>query len=115
MGDQAAHLDSPVGGRRRIHYAWIVAITSFVTLLGAAGLRSTPSVLIDPLRALAAWGAGALHDVTGGYRISFVIAGACCLVAAAGVMRIRFDPLAGAVPEPAPEPDAADPVQLAPM
>jgi len=57
--------------------------------------------------ALAAWGAGALHDITGGYRISFVIAGACCLVAAAGVMRIRFDPV--------PEREPVDEVQFAPM
>ena len=39
--------------------------------------------------ALAAWGAGALHDATGSYRIAFVLAGVACLVAAAGVMRIR--------------------------
>jgi len=39
--------------------------------------------------ALAAWGAGALHDITGGYRISFIIAGAACLVAGVGVLRIR--------------------------
>jgi sugar phosphate permease len=41
--------------------------------------------------ALAAWGAGALHDATGTYRSAFVVAGVCCLVAAAGVMRIRTD------------------------
>ena len=106
-------MSATAAAERRFHYAWVVAIASFVTLLGAAGFRSTPSVLIDPLRdefgwsplvygwvfaghqvggALAAWGAGALHDVTGGYRISFVIAGVCCLIAAAGVMKIRFDP-----------------------
>ena len=39
--------------------------------------------------ALAAWGAGALHDATGSYRVAFVLAGVACLVAAAGVMRIR--------------------------
>jgi predicted MFS family arabinose efflux permease len=38
--------------------------------------------------ALAAWGAGELHDVTGSYRAAFVIAGACCVVAAIGVLRI---------------------------
>ena len=42
--------------------------------------------------ALAAWGAGALHDSTGSYRPSFVIAGVACLVAAAGVMLIRREP-----------------------
>ena len=39
--------------------------------------------------ALAAWGAGAIRDHTGSYQLAFVIAGASCLVAAAGVLRIR--------------------------
>ena len=39
--------------------------------------------------ALAAWGAGALHDSTGSYRSAFVIAGAACLVAALGSLSIR--------------------------
>ena len=39
--------------------------------------------------ALAAWGAGALHDSSGSYKPAFVVAGVCCLVAAAGVMAIR--------------------------
>ncbi len=38
--------------------------------------------------AVAAWGAGALHDVTDSYRPAFVLAGIACLMAAAGVMRI---------------------------
>ena len=42
--------------------------------------------------ALAAWGAGALHDSTGSYRSAFVLAGIACLVAAAGVLRIRREP-----------------------
>ena len=42
--------------------------------------------------AVAAWGAGALHDSTGSYKISFVIAGVACIVAAFGVLRIRREP-----------------------
>src|SRR5258708_10711595 len=34
---------------RRLHYAWIVAALTFVTLLVTAALRATPSVLIVPL------------------------------------------------------------------
>ncbi len=41
--------------------------------------------------ALMAWGAGALHDSTGSYHLAFVIAGIACLLAASGVMKIRFD------------------------
>jgi MFS family permease len=39
--------------------------------------------------ALAAWGAGVLHDSTGSYRPAFVLAGAACVVAAMGVRGIR--------------------------
>lgn len=34
---------------RRFHYAWVVFAVGFLTLLGAAGFRSTPGVLIGPL------------------------------------------------------------------
>ena len=40
---------------RRFHYAWVVFVASFVTLLGAAGFRSTPGILIDPLRDEFGW------------------------------------------------------------
>ena len=33
----------------RLHYAWVVAGVTFVTLLGAAGFRSAPAVLLVPL------------------------------------------------------------------
>src|SRR5579859_573476 len=39
----------------RIHYAWIVAAVTFVTLLGASGFRSTPGVLIVPLQHEFGW------------------------------------------------------------
>lgn len=39
----------------RLHWAWIVAATAFVTLIGAAGFRAVPSVLIDPLHAEFGW------------------------------------------------------------
>ena len=41
--------------RPRLHYAWIVFGASFVTLLGAAGFRSAPGVLVDPLRDEFGW------------------------------------------------------------
>jgi MFS family permease len=40
---------------RRIHYAWIVAAVTFVALMGAAGFRSTPAVLIVPLQNEFGW------------------------------------------------------------
>lgn len=39
--------------------------------------------------ALAAWGAGAIHDTSGSYRPAFILAGGACLIAAVGVLRIR--------------------------
>src|SRR5438093_11662597 len=44
--------NSPV---RRFHYAWIVAAVTFVALMGAAGFRATPSVLIVPLQNEFGW------------------------------------------------------------
>src|ERR1700724_717171 len=41
--------------QRKLHYAWIVAGVTFLTLLIAAGLRSTPGVLIVPLEAEFGW------------------------------------------------------------
>ncbi|HEX6351812.1 MFS transporter [Actinophytocola sp.] len=40
---------------RRIHWAWLVAGAAFVTLIGAAGFRAVPSVLIDPLHEEFGW------------------------------------------------------------
>jgi predicted MFS family arabinose efflux permease len=39
----------------RIHYAWIVAAVTFLTLLTAVGIRATPSVLIVPLEQSLGW------------------------------------------------------------
>ena len=54
--------------------------------------------------AAAAWGAGELRDVTGSYRPAFVISGACCIVAAAWVTRIRHRPARESSPVMAPVP-----------
>jgi sugar phosphate permease len=44
-----------MAGRGKLHYAWVVAAVTFLTLLVAAGLRSTPGVLIVPLEAEFGW------------------------------------------------------------
>jgi MFS family permease len=48
-------LEDRVRPRFKLHRAWIVAAVGFVTLIGAAGFRSVPSVLIDPLHAEFGW------------------------------------------------------------
>src|SRR3989440_9231468 len=42
-------------GRPRFHYAWVVAAVTFVALMGAAGFRATPGVLIVPLQNEFGW------------------------------------------------------------
>src|SRR4051794_3634274 len=49
---------SPV--RRRIHPAWVVAAVAFIALLGAAGFRAAPGVLMVPLQDEFGWGRGTL-------------------------------------------------------
>ncbi|TDV37541.1 MFS transporter [Actinophytocola oryzae] len=44
-----------VAPRTRFHWAWLVAGTAFITLIGAAGFRAVPSVLIDPLHDEFGW------------------------------------------------------------
>ena len=39
----------------RVHLAWAVAAVGFVTLIGAAGFRSVPGVLLDPLHDEFGW------------------------------------------------------------
>lgn len=34
---------------RRLHYAWVILVVTFLSLLAAAGIRAAPSVLIIPL------------------------------------------------------------------
>jgi sugar phosphate permease len=41
--------------RGRLHYAWIVAAVTFLTLLAAAGIRAAPGVLIVPLEDEFGW------------------------------------------------------------
>ncbi|MFI7637661.1 MFS transporter [Nonomuraea sp. NPDC049400] len=46
--------------RRRVHRAWFVAAVAFVAILGAAGFRATPGVLITPLQEEFGWSAGTI-------------------------------------------------------
>ncbi|WP_219466311.1 MFS transporter [Nonomuraea rhizosphaerae] len=45
---------------RRLHRAWFVAAVAFVAILGAAGFRATPGVLINPLQAEFGWSKGTI-------------------------------------------------------
>ena len=45
---------------RRIHPAWLVAAVAFIALLGAAGFRATPSVMLQPLHDEFGWSLGTI-------------------------------------------------------
>ncbi|WP_037971718.1 MFS transporter [Streptosporangium amethystogenes] len=45
---------------RKLHRAWIVAGVAFVAILGAAGFRATPGVLITPLQEEFGWSRGTI-------------------------------------------------------
>jgi MFS family permease len=51
-------IDRLVGGRR--HYAWLIVIVTFVTLITTAGFRATPGVLIVPLQDEFGWSRGTI-------------------------------------------------------
>ncbi|HLW02520.1 MAG TPA: MFS transporter [Ktedonobacterales bacterium] len=44
----------------RLHYGWIIAALTFLTMLTASGMRSTPGVLIVPLQQQFGWDRGAI-------------------------------------------------------
>ena len=49
----------------KLHYAWVVAAITFLTLLGAAGMRATPGVLIVPLEGEFGWSRGTISLAIG--------------------------------------------------
>ena len=51
----AAQKSTPIG---RIHWAWVVAAVSFIAILGAAGFRSVPGVMMNPLHHEFGWSHG---------------------------------------------------------
>ncbi|MEQ3554559.1 MFS transporter [Pseudonocardia nematodicida] len=48
------------GRERRGHPAWWAAVATFLALLGAAGFRSTPGVMVEPLHTEFGWSIGAI-------------------------------------------------------
>ena len=49
----------------KLHYAWVVAGVTFLTLLAAAGVRATPGVLIVPLEAEFGWSRATISFAVG--------------------------------------------------
>ena len=51
--------------RGKLHYAWVVAAITFLTLLAAAGVRATPGVLIVPLENEFGWSRATISFAVG--------------------------------------------------
>jgi len=97
--DESAGLPAPAPPaptrRRRIHPAWIVAAVSFIALIGAAGFRSAPGVLMVPLQDEFGWSRGLLSVAVG---INLILYGLTAPFAAAlmdrfGIRRITCSAL----------------------
>jgi MFS family permease len=75
----------PAGDRRpRLHYAWVVAAVTFVTLIGASGFRSAPGVLIVPLEEAFGW---SRTTISFAVSVNLVLFGLCGPFAAAAMGR----------------------------
>ncbi|MGW0036573.1 MFS transporter [Gordonia sp. NPDC003376] len=74
----------------RVHWAWIVAGVSFIALLGAAGFRAVPSVMMDPLHMEFGWS----HATVGAaMSINMVLFGVTAPFAAALMDRFGVRPI----------------------
>ena len=59
----------------RVHYAWVVAGAAFLVLVSAAGIRSTPGVLIVPLEDDFGWSRGVISSAVAVNLVLFGLAG----------------------------------------
>src|SRR4029453_14484323 len=80
-----------LGSRLRgLHYAWVMAGVTFITLLGASGFRSTPGVLIVPLQDEFGWSRA---TISGAVSVNLVLFGfmgpfAAALMERFGIRRV---------------------------
>jgi MFS family permease len=82
---------------RRVHYAWVVAAVGFVTLITAAGFRSTPGVLIVPLQDEFGWSRATIGFAVSVNLIFYGLGGpfAAGLVERFGMQRVTVGALLG--------------------
>ena len=71
---------------KRVHYAWVVAAVTFIALMGAAGFRATPSVLIVPLQNEFGWNRAV---ISGAVSVNLVLYGLIGPFAAAVMDRLQ--------------------------
>jgi len=76
-----------------VHPAWIVAAVAFVALIGAAGFRAAPSVLMVPLQEEFGWSRGAISAAVS---VNLVLFGLVAPFAAALIERLGIRPVVAA-------------------
>src|SRR6201991_2816878 len=77
----------------RLHWAWVVAAVSFVAILGAAGFRSVPGVMMNPLHHEFGWS----HGVVGlAMSVNMTLFGLTAPFAAALMDRLGVRPVLSA-------------------
>ena len=74
----------------RIHYGWIIAALTFLTMLAASGMRSTPGVLIVPLQQDFGWDRGAISLAVSINLVLFGLSGpfAAAIMQRVGIRRV---------------------------
>jgi sugar phosphate permease len=78
--------------RERFHYGWIIAVTTFLTMLAAAGIRATPGVLIVPLEQSFGWSAATISLAISINLVLFGLSGpfAAALMQRVGIKRVMI-------------------------
>src|SRR3954453_10677528 len=77
---------------RRLHPAWMVAFVAFVALVGAAGFRATPGVLLHPLHEEFGW---PLATISAAVSVNLILYGLTAPFAAALMERFGMRRVVG--------------------
>ncbi len=83
-------------GRPKLHPAWIAAAIAWVLLIAAAGVRSTPTMLINPLQQEFGWSKATISAAIGLNIVLFGLVGpfAAALMDRFGIRRVTMTALA---------------------
>src|SRR5438477_10250963 len=85
-----------MAGWRKLHYAWIVAAVTFVTLLVAGAIRSTPGIRMVPFETEFHWSRATISFAVGVNILLYGLIGpfAAAMMETFGIRRIMLGALA---------------------
>jgi len=94
MGARRPH--DPAHGRPVLHYAWIIVAITFALMIASAGVRSAPTMLIQPLQHEFDWSTATISAAIGVNIVLFGLMGpfAAALMVRFGLRRIVIGALA---------------------